>query len=284
MGCFKLNILENFKPTLKVVYKKPSFEGNIAQRFMSVDPLAEQFPSWNPYNYTMNNPIMLVDPDGMAPRSVDGGMNGSLSDPPDPPIVKDLKKIGNYILNLFLTPKKSSSTNRNPNHVAGSGVNITGAPFEGDSGRSIAGHPEDNVDVDYSILSQLKGMAKSTGAKKNGDGMTNAVSKTKNTASTIKKSIKSFKKGMKAIKYTKKILVSADTTLIISYADGIITTINSPNQATVFGNTVNKSITIPKANVSSVKLNANIGIETQRKQMNKTINRVMDSLSNVNNP
>jgi uncharacterized protein (TIGR02594 family) len=35
--------------------------------WMSVDPLAEKFPAWNPYNYTMQNPINLIDPDGMAP-------------------------------------------------------------------------------------------------------------------------------------------------------------------------------------------------------------------------
>jgi RHS repeat-associated protein len=35
--------------------------------WMSVDPLAEKFPGWSPYNYTLNNPINLVDPDGRAP-------------------------------------------------------------------------------------------------------------------------------------------------------------------------------------------------------------------------
>jgi RHS repeat-associated protein len=37
--------------------------------WMSVDPLAEEFPNFSPYNYTMNNPINMVDPDGRAAQS-----------------------------------------------------------------------------------------------------------------------------------------------------------------------------------------------------------------------
>ncbi len=36
-------------------------------RYMSVDPLANQFFSWSTYNYTMNNPINMIDPDGRGP-------------------------------------------------------------------------------------------------------------------------------------------------------------------------------------------------------------------------
>jgi RHS repeat-associated protein len=41
--------------------------------WLSVDPLAHEYPSWSPYNFTMNNPINLIDPDG---RSVDPASQG----------------------------------------------------------------------------------------------------------------------------------------------------------------------------------------------------------------
>ncbi|MGM0635085.1 MAG: RHS repeat domain-containing protein [Bacteroidota bacterium] len=41
--------------------------------WLSVDPLAEKYSSWSSYNYTMNNPINLIDPDGkrVCPPGVD---------------------------------------------------------------------------------------------------------------------------------------------------------------------------------------------------------------------
>ena len=38
--------------------------------FVSVDPLAEEFSNYGGYVYTMNNPVMLVDPTGMAPEKI----------------------------------------------------------------------------------------------------------------------------------------------------------------------------------------------------------------------
>ena len=41
--------------------------------WLSVDPLTEMFPNWNPYNYVMQNPLNLTDPTGMSPEG--GGDN-----------------------------------------------------------------------------------------------------------------------------------------------------------------------------------------------------------------
>ncbi len=43
--------------------------------FISVDPLADKYPNWSPYTYTLNNPVRYIDPDGRMVVDV-------LGDPP----------------------------------------------------------------------------------------------------------------------------------------------------------------------------------------------------------
>jgi hypothetical protein len=64
MGCQKLTYYENTNP-LKVVYRNLSFEQNIAQRFLSTDPVPTAWES--PYAVNRNNPIFYSDPNGDIP-------------------------------------------------------------------------------------------------------------------------------------------------------------------------------------------------------------------------
>lgn len=100
--------------------------GDVAGRWISPDPLSEEFPSWSPYNFCFDNPLKFVDPDGRAPldwwknkktgqyvwyndRTSDGGVvvysnheyiGGSMSD-----VVDDFKNSNNFFVRLFSDPK-----------------------------------------------------------------------------------------------------------------------------------------------------------------------------------
>lgn len=41
-----------------------------ASRWWGVDPIANKFPEWTPYNFAKNNPIRFNDPDGNAPNDI----------------------------------------------------------------------------------------------------------------------------------------------------------------------------------------------------------------------
>lgn len=71
----KQKIVGNVEQDSTDMYRQPLFE--TAGRWLSPDPLAEEFPEWSPYNYTMNNPIRFTDPTGLAPedwRNSDGNL------------------------------------------------------------------------------------------------------------------------------------------------------------------------------------------------------------------
>ncbi|OWP85577.1 hypothetical protein BWK60_13370 [Flavobacterium covae] len=44
--------------------------GDAPGRWMSPDPLSEEFPDWSPYNFVFNSPLKYNDPTGMAPEDI----------------------------------------------------------------------------------------------------------------------------------------------------------------------------------------------------------------------
>lgn len=55
---------------IDTMYSEATLEPDIVSRWISPDPLAAQFPSWSPYAYANNNPILFIDPDGRYAVSV----------------------------------------------------------------------------------------------------------------------------------------------------------------------------------------------------------------------
>jgi uncharacterized protein RhaS with RHS repeats len=52
--------------TRDTMYAEYNLEPELVSRWLSPDPLAEKYMQWSPYNFVLNNPIRLIDPDGRS--------------------------------------------------------------------------------------------------------------------------------------------------------------------------------------------------------------------------
>ena len=78
MGCLKLSYYQTFS-NQKVLYSDCVLEPKSAQMWLSVDPMSDERPSLTPYNYCQNNPIILIDPDGMLDSEHTDGLGNIIA-------------------------------------------------------------------------------------------------------------------------------------------------------------------------------------------------------------
>lgn len=76
IGSFMYNRLTKQITGMNVVTKtglsEATLRADLMSRWMSPDPLSDEFPSWSPYNFVNNNPIRYIDPEGLAPQDIIG--------------------------------------------------------------------------------------------------------------------------------------------------------------------------------------------------------------------
>ncbi len=152
-------------------------------RFMSVDPLAEKYNTWSPYTFSGNRVIDARELEGLEPVPIQYYIA--------------YIQVKDFVSNLFTYNVYDDFSSGKSEKVPGSGINIKGAPLSGNSGRSEAGHPEDNITVPYEVVDQLGGWREIPGTEPL-NGMTDAVKKSDNVASKIKQEAELLDEGMDA--------------------------------------------------------------------------------------
>ncbi|HEX8575905.1 MAG TPA: hypothetical protein VF677_06385 [Flavobacterium sp.] len=90
------------------MYARPI--GDTPSRWLSPDPLSEEFTSWSPYTMCFDNPMKFVDPTGMAPTDWFRDLKGVMQFDPKVQSQADLGNKGTYVGDTAKETTKNGGT------------------------------------------------------------------------------------------------------------------------------------------------------------------------------
>ncbi|MBT2622850.1 RHS repeat-associated core domain-containing protein [Chryseobacterium sp. ISL-6] len=106
--------------------------GDTHGRWISPDPLSEEFSDWSPYNYAFNNPLKFTDPTGMAPETdfidIFSGKKTHIEDGKDQTIAATTHEI-NTAKKDFKNDKDAYFDKLEKKENSGANLNLTSSQF-----------------------------------------------------------------------------------------------------------------------------------------------------------
>ena len=136
--------------------------GDVAGRWISPDPLSEEFPSWSPYNMSFNNPIVFKDPDGRAPVPYNDDIITTVS---------NKKGDAHYVqrdvsIKMTLTVVNSSGADLSKTMFNKTSGTVQLSNFSGNAQKDFRGNDITtndnlkNVSIEYKVVSSLEDVGK----------------------------------------------------------------------------------------------------------------------------
>ena|GEM_PF-3483747 len=131
-------------------YRGARFSDPHVGGFISIDPLADKFPGWSPYNYVACNPIKLVDPDGKAPTDYYRDANGLIVWRNS--TAQSFTAGGQTFTNIGSSYAEFNGSRLTYHYQNGSLGNLSPSSI---SLRAVSGRPNANGQFDYSVSRQM---------------------------------------------------------------------------------------------------------------------------------